>query len=405
MTAPPPAAAFGRPSGRPRVCLLSQLVDESRGGPARHTVQLARELDRLGLDVLILARRIGGVAAPDLPPGCRVVQVPAPFPNRVNLEDATPGNLLVSLGYTLGAAAVLVRERRSLAVVHAQGASLPTALLAPLVRRLGLRLVARPLATGQGVEAGDLAGRYWGIGDLLVRCLRGTRFVAISSRIEAALRREGHPDVRRIPLSVATDRFRPPADAAERGALRERLGYCGRTVLFVGRLVERKRPLLLLDCLAAARERAPDLRLEVLGDGPLMPAVRARVAALGLGDAVSLPGFVADTPERLRAADGFVLCSTIEGLPNAMLEAMASGLPCLATRISGTEDALTDGETGLLVDPHDPTALTAGLVRLGTEDLTALGAAARAAILAGYTPATLAARWVEAYGLSAASER
>jgi len=395
-----PAAGALDPSARPRVCLLSQLVDESRGGPARHTVQLARELSARGLDVLILARRIEGVSLPALPAGCRIVEVPAPFPRRVNLEDPTLGNLLVSLGYTLGAAAVLVRERRGLSVVHAQGASLPTALLAPLIRRLGLRLVARPLATGQGVEAGDLAGRYWGVGDALVRCLRGTRFVAISGRIEAALRREGHPDVRRIPLGVDPERFRPAGDAAERAALRDRLGYRGRTVLFVGRLVERKRPLLLLECLAEARGEAPDLRLEVLGDGPLMPAVRQRVTDLGLDDAVTLAGFVSDTPERLRAADGFVLCSTIEGLPNAMLEAMASGLPCLATRISGTEDALTHEETGLLVDPGDRAGLVRGLVALGTRDLTALGRAAREEILAGYTPAATAQRWVEAYGLA-----
>lgn len=385
----------------PRVCILSQLFDERRGGPARQAVLLARCLASRGFEVVVLARKIRGARLPTLPPGVRVIEVSAPFPGTMDLEHATLKNLSISLGWTLGAAAALAVRGRRLDLVHSQGASLPPILLAPLLRRLRLPLVAQPMATGQGVEAGDLRGRYAGLGTLLLRLLGPAHTVAISRRIEEALRADGFPPaaITRIPFIVDEERFRP-AQAEERAALRARLGYAGRVVLFVGRLVERKRPLLLLDAFAAARARAPALRLEVLGDGPLMGAARARVRALGLSDAVSLPGFADDVEERLRAADGYVLCSTIEGLPNALLEAMACALPVLSTRISGTEDVLRDGHNGLLIAPDDAAALSAGLARLGAApeaELARLGAAARATILAECSREAVADRYAALY--------
>ncbi len=359
---------------------------------------LSRCLVERGFEVVVLARAIRGVRLPDLPPQVRVLRLPAPFPGTMDLERASLKNLSISLGYTASAALALVRGRRDLDLLHSQGASLPLILLAPLARRLGLPVVAQPMATGQGVEAGDFRGRYLGLGDLFLRLLRGSHTVAISSRIEDALRRDGFPAaaITRIPFIVDERRFRP-AEGEERRALRQRLGYRGRTVVFVGRLVERKRPLLLLEALAAARAAAPDLHLELLGDGPLMPQVRRRTRALGLDRAVALPGFVDDVEDRLRAADGYVLCSTIEGLPNAVLEAMGCGLPVLTTRISGCEDVIEEGVNGLLIEADDLPALTAGLARLGSEDLTALGRAARQTVMERFSRDAVADRYAALY--------
>lgn len=97
----------------------------------------------------------------------------------------------------------------------------------------------------------------------------------------------------------------------------------------VGNLKPQKNPLFHVDVLAAWRSRCPDARLVFLGDGPLRAAVEARAAALGVGDALLLPGFLDDIADALAAADVFLLASAWEGLPRSALEAIAAGLPCV----------------------------------------------------------------------------
>ncbi len=106
--------------------------------------------------------------------------------------------------------------------------------------------------------------------------------------------------------------------------------------------------------------------LRVVGDGSLrrdLPEVARRLGVEGL---VSFSGAVsgAEMPAVYRAADLFVLPSLVEGMPNVVLEAMASGLPVLATRIPGSEELVLHGKTGFLVPPSDPRALTDSLAAL-----------------------------------------
>lgn len=97
----------------------------------------------------------------------------------------------------------------------------------------------------------------------------------------------------------------------------------------VGNLKPQKDPLLHVEALAAWRQRSPRARLLFVGDGPLRAAVEERARALGVSDALLLPGFVADPRDALAAGDVFLLASAWEGLPRAVLEATAAGLPCV----------------------------------------------------------------------------
>jgi glycosyltransferase involved in cell wall biosynthesis len=99
-----------------------------------------------------------------------------------------------------------------------------------------------------------------------------------------------------------------------------------------------------------------------VGEGPERPALEAKVAALGLADAVELPGAVADPAQPLRAADLFVLPSREEGMSIALLEAMALGLPLVASSVPGNRRLVQDFKHGRLVPPDDPKAL-AGAIR------------------------------------------
>lgn len=151
-------------------------------------------------------------------------------------------------------------------------------------------------------------------------------------------------------------------------------------VLFLGRLSAMKGAPELGEALGRMRD-IPGWRATLAGDGAVEEA-RAKAAELGLGDRVILPGWV-DGPrvaELIASADILVLPSYIENLPLSIIEGMASGLAVVATPVGAVEDVITDGRTGLLVQPGDVDALTAALTRLvGDPALRAqLGAAAMA---------------------------
>jgi glycosyltransferase involved in cell wall biosynthesis len=135
----------------------------------------------------------------------------------------------------------------------------------------------------------------------------------------------------------------------------------------------------LLRAAALVRERLPEVRFVLIGQGPLEPETRRLAADLGLDANVVFTGFRTDAHRLLAALDVFTLSSTYEGLPIALIEAMALGRPAVVTRVGGVPEVLADGAQGLLVPPRDPAALADGLLRLlGDPGLRArMGAAAR----------------------------
>lgn len=181
--------------------------------------------------------------------------------------------------------------------------------------------------------------------------------VAMSSAIANELRRCGIDTRRiaRIPMAVDVNRFRPARDTAERTELRRELGWSDRpTLLFVGRIGRRKRPQLLIEAVGAAHEQGIDCQAVIAGptaDEEFLQEMRDRAAALNVSDRIIWAGFHEDPAPLYRAADVFALPSANEGMPAALVEAMASGLPAIVTRISGCEDLVTDNETGRFIEP------------------------------------------------------
>jgi len=143
-------------------------------------------------------------------------------------------------------------------------------------------------------------------------------------------------------------------------------------VIAVGRFVAKKAPHHTIAAFASATSRTPRAKLTILGDGPLLEACRAQTAALGLGDRIALPGALSHsaTLEALSTASVFAQHSVtepggdMEGLPVAILEAMAASLPVVATRHSGIPEAVVDGETGFLVEEHHVDGMAEALVKL-----------------------------------------
>jgi glycosyltransferase involved in cell wall biosynthesis len=137
----------------------------------------------------------------------------------------------------------------------------------------------------------------------------------------------------------------------------------------------------------------------VVGHGPDRERLERRAAALGVADHVRFTGAVDDPVEILRAADAFVLPSVAEGMSNSLLEAMATGLPCLASRIGGNIDLLEEDRTGLLLPPDEPEAWSSALLALLDDPARGqrLGAAARRRIETEFALPVVVDRYLALY--------
>jgi glycosyltransferase involved in cell wall biosynthesis len=166
-----------------------------------------------------------------------------------------------------------------------------------------------------------------------------------------------------IPTAVDTERFSPGTADPE---VRQRLGAAPGSALLisVGRLDKLKGHSTLIEAFALVAAKKPNVRLAFVGEGAERDVLQAQTRARGLGDRITFAGGIGDVVPYLRAADLFVLASNTEGMPGAVLEAMAVGLPIVATAVGGTPEAVSDGETGLLVPPRDPDRCAAAVERL-----------------------------------------
>jgi glycosyltransferase involved in cell wall biosynthesis len=204
---------------------------------------------------------------------------------------------------------------------------------------------------------------------------RGAAFQAISTRIAAELVRQGFPADRIVVLPNAVDTARFDARRAARAP------GAPFTAVFVGRLVPEKGLDTLLSAWASAFAGRKDVRLRLVGGGRLEEQLREQARALGIASQIEFLGHQDRVEDVLATADIGVLPSTIEGLSNTLLEFMASGLPTIASQVSGSEDFVVTGQNGWLFPVGDAGALAAHLraaAALPPEQLEELGRRARA---------------------------
>jgi glycosyltransferase involved in cell wall biosynthesis len=189
-----------------------------------------------------------------------------------------------------------------------------------------------------------VAERHRDVG-LAAGIARPDRYAVLRSGIDAA----GF----RVPLRS------PAVVRGELGFAREH-----KVVGTVACLKPQKAPLDFVETAARASAADPRLRFFIAGDGELRGAVLERIAALGLDGKVRLLGWREDVVDLLHAADLFLLTSLFEGLPRAVLQAMAAGTPVVATAVDGTPEVVQHERTGLLVAPGDPASASAAVLRM-----------------------------------------
>ena len=226
-------------------------------------------------------------------------------------------------------------------------------------RRRGFPVVLRPEGAG---ATGDLAWQAWGrfgrrIG---ARCKQADAVVSISRGVTQELHDAGYTPskIHEIPNGVPVPDLPWQRRADWRSAPR---------AIFVGRLAAEKGLDVLLGAWPSVRAGFPGARLTLVGEGPERLALEALASQLGLTDCVALPGSSADPTDLLRAADLFVLPSREEGMSVALLEAMALGVPLVATAIPGNRRLVQDFQHGRLVPPDDPSALARAVLDQWTD--------------------------------------
>lgn len=370
------------------IMLVNQFPPLPAGGAEQQAERLARYLAARGLAVGVITRAGGGLAQHEQRDGFWIERSATPGPGKL-------GTLL----FTLGAMLTLWRRRRVYDVLHAHLAFAPAVAAAIMGRLLGKRVIVK---FGNSGAFGDVqvSQRSWR-GRLKLGLLRRAVDVniALDEVMEGELLAAGFARSRvlRMVNGIQSERFarHMPADVAK-----AELGLGGKTVLlYVGRLAAQKALPDLLAALTSALAARPDLHLLLLGQGEERAALEGRVRELGLAAHVSFTGNVDSVQRYLDASDLFVLPSLAEGISNALLEAMAAGLACVATTVGGTPEVLDHGACGVLVPPAQPELLSAAIVRLTDDpaERARLGAAARQRIAQAYAFAVVGDQYLNLY--------
>ncbi len=339
------------------VLILNHEFPPVGGGAANATACIARELSSLGVRATVMTTAYNGLPRLEVRDGFSVVRVPA---WRKDELESHPHELLSYLAGAFWKALPHCRHSGP-DLVHAFF-GLPAGALASALNRLTgipylISFRGRDVHGGKGLDSNGIAGPMravsrviWRQADALVANSHGLRRIA--RRVDPGV------DVDVIPNGIDTARFTPGPPAGSDRALR---------ILFVGRLEPYKGLADLFQALGAVRARTDrPFTLQVVGDGSLRDSLPGTARRAAIADRVRFSGSVprSEMPQVYQNADLFVLPSVVEGMPNVVLEALASGLPVLATRIPGSEELVRQGRTGLLVPPSDPDALADALCGL-----------------------------------------
>jgi glycosyltransferase involved in cell wall biosynthesis len=373
-----------------RILMYSTYFPPQYSGAAKQALSLAKHLRKRGHDIDFVTVKWPGLKEQDVVDGFPVWRIEEGRGRR-HRELRLWWNLL-RFAY---------KRRRDFNSIHSHGAYYTNSIVGPLAKMVGWKsLVKASLANNDLHGIGSsLAGRihYAFLGQV-------DSYVAISQDLGKEFLLAGFHShkVVSMPNGVDTDRFRP-TKGEEQKALRETLGLpADRPIaLTIGVFDQRKNIGWLMEewvknnafCTGALLLAVgPQSRED--GDGTFIRSLQK--LADGNPGLVRLMTYMEDIENCYRAADIFILPSHSEGMPNVILEAMASGLPCVATRVSGVQELIHDGRTGYVFTVGDAEAMGEVLVRV-LKEREAIGFSARKYMELNYSIDSLARRYEELY--------
>jgi glycosyltransferase involved in cell wall biosynthesis len=415
-----------------RICYISYKFYPAIGGAERRAEKQARQLQSLGHEVTIITLRLKkNWKQVELLDGLPVIRIGGIYRRNGQLRIGKFWQLPIGIGILL----TLWQKRHQYDIIHAfqiAPSSVPAVLFSHLIHKpivLSMQNTGpyeSKLAPLQRLEDGSLVSRYgllidwkedWAIqasdltllpqimlgGYLFLKLLRKSHafYQALSTRCYSYFVAQGFPAERItvIPGSIDTEKFCP--------VLQRTLEYTAveRKIICVARLEYSKGIDVLLHAWAELMrtffERKNEMKptLHLVGDGKFRKQLERMATELSIEDSVQFLGNRRDIVLLLQQSWGFVLSSRWEGMPNALLEAMACGIPCVATRVSGSEDIISDGINGLLVEPEQPDAMAQALRRIIEDVLFAqrLGQEGRATVVRDYQLSAVVEQCLELY--------
>ena len=356
------------------------------GGTESHILELATRIDRSRFDVSVCTLKSGGRMAEELQArGIKVLSLDGAgkldarvlFRLLNIIREERPDVIQAFLFWANVAARICGRLARTLAIISSYHDEIVSeGWMIRLVDRLTLKWTHGVLCCSEAVRR-SVVSRIGGTGH---------QFTV-------------------IPFGVDVDRFgtSAPATRRELGLLDD-----GAVVGTVCRLVEPKKGLsILLQAMGELKRRLgkPPCQLLIVGDGPARETLESLRDRLGLFEWVVFTGIRRDIPRVLHALDAFVLPSLYEGFGIAILEAMAAAKPVVATTVGGIPEFVVSGDTGLLVEPGDASALAEAIERLLCEPERAMqmGIRGRERVLAGFQMSTVVRRHEQVYEACLAS--
>jgi glycosyltransferase involved in cell wall biosynthesis len=383
-----------------RVLMISPQFRPLVGGYERAAERLSAALAEVGLHVVVIAeRRDRAWSAVECIDGYEV--------RRLSCSYRRHRHAVTSL---LSFASFLLRHGREFDVWHVHKYGFHAALAVALGKMLHRPVVLKlPSSNAMGIERAMGAGILGYI--LRFFHLRVSACLVVSEETREEAIHFGIPPehIYLIPNGVDGRQFHPTLPE-ERTAARRTLGlHCERLVLYVGRLSPEKNPIGLLEAWAAIdTEARKGALLALVGDGPQRDKVQAKARAANLAGSVHLAGHCSNVTTWYQAADVFVLSSYNEGLSNSMIEALASGLPVVSTRVSGSSILVESPTAGLVVDSGNVENLAGAMESLLRDESlrTQLAANARLTFETHFALETLSKKMILLYrGLLARQSR
>lgn len=379
------------PSSRdnPRVILSIRHYYPDGGGAEVLAHRLAVHLVRQGLDLTVLTGRYGRTRRREKMDGVPI------FRHFVGMYVPAVHEVC----YLFSLARTLLARRDDYDVIHVFQTNLSACVALLIGKRLGKKIVMTCHNSGEQGDIATLSSLPGGGRLLRLVCENVDGATGVSKDVIHQMLAVGFSRNRTwyVPNGVP----HALAGRTKRASMRRRLGMGKGQIcaVFVGRLAAEKALGLLIDAWGDIIQRYPGAKLVLVGNGKRRELLVKQAREMGVGEAVAFAGKVDDVESYLFAADLFVLPSVTEGMSMALLEAMAAGLPIVASRVGGTVDVIVDKKNGLLFESGDKEGLIRCITALiGSKELRAeLGRAARKDFSKRFSIEVTADRYLHVY--------